>query len=114
MNHFNLKIAAIWTSVFLIIILIMAAQASAATPESTEFRLQEAPDTTPMNPPSSTGDSKGQVGFNSDLELLLDDGSPEQLIGVTNDTSSHPFIWLNRFTPQSSDFPFQTQCAPPA
>ncbi len=40
------------------------------------------------------------------VDLVLDDGSIEGASGVYNSTSASQFIWLNRFTPDPSDFPF--------
>jgi hypothetical protein len=37
------------------------------------------------------------------INLTLDDGTPENGIGLT---AGGEFIWLNRFTPAASDFPF--------
>ncbi|HZD55871.1 MAG TPA: S8 family serine peptidase, partial [Anaerolineales bacterium] len=44
----------------------------------------------------------------SAVSLALDDGSPENFIGVNDLTSTYAyqFIWLNRFTPDPSEFPF--------
>ncbi|MFZ0390413.1 MAG: C1 family peptidase [Calditrichia bacterium] len=40
----------------------------------------------------------------ADINLVLDDGYPENVVGLT---SGGQVLWLNRFTPASSDFPFQ-------
>ncbi len=40
------------------------------------------------------------------VDLVLDDGSMESALGVNSSTNAFQFIWLNRFTPSSSDFPF--------
>ncbi len=40
------------------------------------------------------------------VSLVLDDGSLENSIGVVDGTSAYQFIWLNRFTPDPSEFPF--------
>ncbi len=37
------------------------------------------------------------------IELVLDDGTSEDAIGLT---SGEAFVWFNRFTPDPSDFPF--------
>jgi subtilisin family serine protease len=42
----------------------------------------------------------------ADVELILDDGSRENGIGVSNDGSSWEFIFLNRFTPGPGVYPF--------
>lgn len=39
----------------------------------------------------------------ADVNLVLDDGTRENAIGLTN---GGQFIWLNRFTPAAGDFPF--------
>ncbi|MBK8985250.1 MAG: carboxypeptidase regulatory-like domain-containing protein [Chloroflexi bacterium] len=39
----------------------------------------------------------------ADVNLVLDDGTREDAIGLTN---GGQFIWLNRFTPAAGDFPF--------
>ncbi|MBK6326847.1 MAG: S8 family serine peptidase [Chloroflexi bacterium] len=49
---------------------------------------------TPSTPSQMTG---GQV-----ISLVLDDGAPEENFGAYG----RQFIWLNRFTPRSTDFPF--------
>jgi photosystem II stability/assembly factor-like uncharacterized protein len=41
--------------------------------------------------------------LDQDVQLILDDGSRENAIGLTN---GGQFLWLNRFTPSPSDFPF--------
>jgi subtilisin family serine protease len=40
------------------------------------------------------------------MTLTVDDGSAENSIGITDGTYSYQFIWLNRFTPSTTDFPF--------
>ncbi|MGB3975678.1 MAG: dockerin type I repeat-containing protein [bacterium] len=40
----------------------------------------------------------------ADVELILDDGSRENGIGIGGDWE---FLWLNRFTPDAGDFPFK-------
>jgi hypothetical protein len=40
------------------------------------------------------------------VNLVLDDGSIENALGVNSATNSVQFIWLNRFTPNPSEFPF--------
>ena len=48
---------------------------------------------------------------NAQVTLAVDDGSVEDNLGVTQGDSgpSVQFIWLNRFTPNSADFPFDLQ-----
>lgn len=48
------------------------------------------------------------VASNAAVSLVLDDGIPENFIGVNDLTSTYAyqFIWLNRFTPDPSEFPF--------
>ncbi len=41
---------------------------------------------------------------NGDVALVLDDGSRDNDIGIGG---AQEFIWVNRFTPNASDFPFQ-------
>ncbi|MBN2390429.1 MAG: hypothetical protein JXR84_06885, partial [Anaerolineae bacterium] len=43
------------------------------------------------------------------VNLVLDDGSIEGAIGVNDGIDGTQFIWLNRFTPDSGDFPFQLE-----
>ncbi|NLW72160.1 MAG: S8 family serine peptidase [Chloroflexi bacterium] len=43
------------------------------------------------------------AGKNSDVGLILDDGTAEDSIGLTN---GGQFLWLNRFTPPADAFPF--------
>jgi len=43
------------------------------------------------------------AGLNADVELILDDGTTENSIGIGG---SWEFIWLNRFTPDPDAFPF--------
>ena len=43
----------------------------------------------------------------ANVSMVLDDGGIETGYGVNNDTNSYQFIWLNRFTPDASEFPFQ-------
>jgi uncharacterized repeat protein (TIGR01451 family) len=43
------------------------------------------------------------------VSLVLDDGSAENSIGVTDGVSSYQFVWMNRFTPAAADFPFNLE-----
>jgi hypothetical protein len=43
------------------------------------------------------------------INLVIDDGSAENSIGVTDGVSSYQFIWMNRFTPNAADFPFNLE-----
>ena len=43
------------------------------------------------------------AGKNSDVGLILDDGTAEDSVGLTN---GGQFLWLNRFTPPADAFPF--------
>jgi C1A family cysteine protease len=45
----------------------------------------------------------------ADVDLILDDGSVEGYLGVNNGIDGYQFIWLNRFTPDPADFPFQLE-----
>ncbi|MEJ2305798.1 MAG: S8 family serine peptidase, partial [Anaerolineales bacterium] len=55
----------------------------------------------------STPESANQpVASDAAVSLVLDDGGPENFIGVTDTTYAYQFIWLNRFTPDPSEFPF--------
>jgi uncharacterized repeat protein (TIGR01451 family) len=40
------------------------------------------------------------------IELMLDDGSVENNIGLNDSISSYQYLWFNRFTPDPADFPF--------
>lgn len=40
------------------------------------------------------------------VSLVLDDNSPDNYIGLNDGTYGFQFIWLNRFTPNPADFPF--------
>lgn len=40
------------------------------------------------------------------VSMVLDDGSWEVGYGVNDDTYAYQFIWLNRFTPSPTEFPF--------
>ncbi len=50
---------------------------------------------------------------NADVNLVLDDGSFEDALGLVDDpnfpTTSYQFLWLNRFTPDPSVFPFNLE-----
>lgn len=50
-----------------------------------------------------TGPQSNPVGADQDVQLILDDGSRENALGLTN---GGQFLWLNRFTPAPTDFPF--------
>jgi hypothetical protein len=41
------------------------------------------------------------------VALLLDDGSAENYLGVGDGVNNLQFIWLNRFTPDPAEFPFE-------
>lgn len=43
----------------------------------------------------------------ADVSLVLDNGTIEKGYGVNTETNSYQFIWLNRFTPDPSEFPFE-------
>ncbi len=43
------------------------------------------------------------------VNLILDDGSPENYIGLNDGISGYQLLWLNRFTPNPADFPFQLE-----
>jgi len=43
------------------------------------------------------------------VTLALDDGDHEYNLGLTSGGYSYQFIWLNRFTPAASEFPFSLQ-----
>lgn len=43
------------------------------------------------------------------INLVVDDGSAENSIGVTDGVSSYQFIWMNRFTPAAAAFPFNLE-----
>lgn len=60
---------------------------------------------------SSSGHSKStQISSGwvtaGEIDLLLDDGSPETSIGLG---SGGQFVWLNRFSPNLEDFPFNLE-----
>jgi hypothetical protein len=57
------------------------------------------PKTVKSNPPALSGA----------IDLVLDDGTPENSIGVNDSTSAYQFIWMNRFTPAAADFPFNLE-----
>jgi PKD repeat protein/N-acetylneuraminic acid mutarotase len=40
------------------------------------------------------------------VSLVLDDGSADNYIGLNDGTFGYQFLWLNRFTPDAADFPF--------
>jgi len=52
----------------------------------------------PANVPLAVGDP---------VTLTLDDGTAENSIGINDTTYAYQFIWLNRFTPAPTAFPFQ-------
>jgi subtilisin family serine protease len=57
----------------------------------------------------SSPDSPNQpMASDAAVSFVLDDGSPENFIGLLDITQSYAyqFIWLNRFTPDPSEFPF--------
>lgn len=43
------------------------------------------------------------------VSLVVDDGTAENSIGVNDSVSAYQFIWLNRFTPDIADFPFNLE-----
>ncbi len=43
------------------------------------------------------------------VDLVLDDGTAENSIGVNDSVSAYQFIWMNRFTPGVADFPFNLE-----
>jgi len=43
------------------------------------------------------------------VTLVLDDGTTENYLGVGDGVDNIQFIWLNRFTPDPADFPFDLQ-----
>lgn len=59
------------------------------------------------NPFTASGRGAGVASVSAaplaDVDLVLDDGSRENSIGLT---AGGQFIWLNRFTPAAGDFPF--------
>jgi hypothetical protein len=44
--------------------------------------------------------------IDSHLQLIVDDGVAETFVGYNDSTYGYQFLWLNRFTPAPSDFPF--------
>ncbi len=56
--------------------------------------------------PGSGQATKVPVVPAADIPFVLDDGSAENNIGITDGTFSYQYIWFNRFTPNPADFPF--------
>jgi uncharacterized membrane protein len=54
--------------------------------------------------PKGTGTGKHAQQRGSNVDLILDDGTAENSIGLT---AGGQFLWLNRFTPDPSAFPFK-------
>lgn len=57
-------------------------------------------------PPADGASAYSKQAATGPVPLILDDGSRENALGLT---SGGQFIWLNRFTPVASDFPFQLE-----
>jgi hypothetical protein len=57
-------------------------------------------------PPMSGGNEFVMVNTTATIQMELDDSQHEAAYGVNDDTNAYQFIWFNRFTPQSSDYPF--------
>ncbi len=53
--------------------------------------------------PATTGTQTTTLTTDQDVQLIIDDGSRENALGLT---AGGQFIWLNRFTPSPADFPF--------
>ncbi len=43
------------------------------------------------------------------VNLILDDGSAENFIGLNDGTYGYQYLWLNRFTPDPAELPFQLE-----
>ncbi len=43
------------------------------------------------------------------INLSVDDNSLDNSVGVNSSSAAYQFIWLNRFTPSASDYPFQLE-----
>jgi hypothetical protein len=41
----------------------------------------------------------------SSIDLVLDDGTPENAIGLNSSENAYQWMWFNRFTPESWQFP---------
>ncbi|HOP46591.1 MAG TPA: hypothetical protein PK874_02915 [Desulfobacteraceae bacterium] len=57
-------------------------------------------------PPAGGASADSKQAATGPVPLILDDGSRENAIGLY---AGGQFIWLNRFTPVASDFPFQLE-----
>jgi uncharacterized repeat protein (TIGR01451 family) len=55
---------------------------------------------------SNPWEPAGPTGPGDPVDLVLDDGGAESFIGVNDGVDGTQWIWLNRFTPAPSDFPF--------
>ncbi len=55
---------------------------------------------------SGTGVQSNPPVVDAPVSLVLDDGSPENFIGLSGEGVGYQFLWLNRFTPNPADFPF--------
>jgi hypothetical protein len=43
------------------------------------------------------------------VSLIVDDGTAENFIGLNDGTFGYQYLWLNQFTPDSADYPFQLE-----
>ena len=78
--------------------------ASLAPSRPVELRIDSLPADQPV-----AGNMNSIASTEAAVPLVLDDGSLDNSIGVVDVTSAYQFIWLNRFTPDPSNFPFDLE-----
>ncbi len=74
-----------------------AARPAAARTRAVELKLEAV---------SGPGVAANPPVIDAPVSLALDDGGAENYIGLNDGTSGFQFLWLNRFTPNAGDFPF--------
>ncbi len=59
--------------------------------------------------PSESGKPSAPPQVLAHVDLILDDGSVENNVGINDSVSAYQFIWFNRFTPGADAFPFDLE-----
>ena len=77
--------------------------------ENTSSRLSRRVELSLDNSPTVASKRAAPWAPQGPVSLVLDDGSAEGNIGVNDGVDGVQFIWLNRFTPDPADFPFQLE-----
>lgn len=60
-----------------------------------------------VNPDAPHGVTTNNNAPDTAVPLVLDDGAIDNSVGVNGGGVAYQFIWLNRFTPAVTDYPFQ-------